>query len=517
MTRNFFSALTLLLISFLSAHSATIYVTQNGAGSMDGSSWADAANGQNLQNIIDNASVGDEIWVACGTYTPTTGTDRSISISLRSGVTLFGGFQGTENLLTDRDLTCGSCTLLSGEIGAAGDSDNSYTVVWAESVDSTALLDGFWISGGNDDRTPTSAGNGLGGGLYNHGYGVTGFAHPTIRNCIFSGNQASWGGGAFNNGYDQGNAEPTYINCIFYDNYAYIEAGGMDSYGVGGNASPTVINTLFYENASATNVGAMYAWGGNAGGNCHPVLINCVFANNTATNGYGGAFIADAQDENGGTSSGSCTVTLQNCIIWNNSASSGVGPQFYVRGSGAQVIATYSDIDMTGQNGPHVISGPGTGNINMDPQFQDILNGIGTDNCWLTQDDGLMPTVFSPCVDAGDPAGVYATDILGLSRITAGTVDMGAYEVLLNNGIEDGQAENSILAFPNPAKNWVTIRSRETLPSPLPKIKISNLMGQQMEAEQEIHPSEIRIHLGSLPAGVYQVQFGEKVIPLIKQ
>src|SRR5690606_20953219 len=94
-------------------------------------------------------------------------------------------------------------------------------------------------------------------------------------------------------------------------------------------------------NTSATNVGAMYAWGGN-GGNCHPFLINCIFTNNSALNGYGGALIADNQNDFNGSASGSCTVTLQNCIVRNNSAT-GTGPQFYIRGNaGAQVLATYS-------------------------------------------------------------------------------------------------------------------------------------------------------------------------------
>ena len=304
---------------------------------MSGSSWNNAAAGTSLQSIIDGAQVGDQVWVTCGTYT--AGAARSDAFSMRTGVEIYGGFQGNEQALDDRLFSCGPCSILSAEIGAAGTTDNCYNVIYNAQLDSTAILDGFVIRDGYDDRSPTSDGNGLGGGIYNHGYGPSGHCDPVIRNCIFTNNSASWGAGAFNNGYNQGDSEPSYINCIFYQNHAFIEAGGMDSYGVGGNASPLVINTLFYENTSATNVGAMYAWGGNAGGNCHPVLINCAFVNNQATNGYGGAFIADNLDENGSASSGSCTVTLQNCIVWNNNSSTGTGHSFYVRGTGAQVLS----------------------------------------------------------------------------------------------------------------------------------------------------------------------------------
>ena len=365
-------------------------------------------------------------------------------------------------------------------------------MIWGEELDSTAVLDGFLIRDGNDDRSPTSAGNGLGGGLYVHGYGQTGFCRPTIRNCQFTNNMASWGAGAFNNGYAGGNAEPYYENCIFYQNHAYIEAGGMDSYGVGGNASPTVVNTIFYANTSATNVGAMYAWGGNSGGNCHPVLINCIFANNTATNGYGGAFIADAMDENGSTSSGSCTVTLQNCVLWNNSAT-GDGPQFYIRGNG-EVLATYSDIDMTGQTGAHVISGPGTGNLNTSPMFVDIMDAMGLDGCWLTSDDGLQLQSGSPLINAGLMAGAPATDILGAAR--DGNIDIGAYEYQTMLNLET--PAKGFQFYPNPTNGWLQL----TFDAPGEhQVAVYDLMGR-VYLQKQLQGSAA-IDVSQLASGVY--------------
>ncbi|MCF6361421.1 MAG: T9SS type A sorting domain-containing protein [Cyclobacteriaceae bacterium] len=426
-TKFFCLSIIYITLAFTVTAQTTFYVTPSGAGLMDGTSWGNAVSGQDLQTSINTAVVGDQVWVACGTYVPTTNTDRSISFAMKTGVAIYGSFQSTENTLEERNLTCGPCSILSGEIGNAGNADNSYTVIWNPSMDDTAILNGFVIRDGNDNRSPTTNGSGLGGGIYNHGYGSTGFSNPTIRNCVFTNNFAAFGAGAFNNGYNNGNSNPTYINCIFYANHAYNAAGAMDSYGVGGNSSPIIMNTLFYENTSATNVGAMYAWGGNAGGNSHPVLTNCVFANNSATNGFGGAFIADSRDESGGTTSGSCTVTLKNCILWNNTAT-GEGQQFYIRGTNSQVLATYSNIDMSGQAEPHIISGSQTGNLSLDPQFNDILNAIGLDGCWMTADDGLQLQQSSPCIDAGNNTDTYATDLLGNTRIMGGTVDMGVFE-----------------------------------------------------------------------------------------
>jgi len=421
--------LSILLIAFVIRAQTIRFVTPLGAGALDGTSWANAFSGASLQSAITASSVNDEVWVATGTYYTTTTTNRTISFSMNNGVVIYGSFIGTETLLSQRVLTNGLTSILSGEIGAAGIADNSYKVIYNQQLDNTAIIDGFIIEAGNDNRNPSNAGNGLGGGIYNHGNDPGGFCHPIIRNCLFRQNTASFGSGAFNNGFNNGNTLPTYINCIFSQNHALIAAGGMDSYAIGGGtASPTIINTIFYENTSAENVGAMYAWGGG-GGNSHPVLINCVFVNNMALNGYGGAFIADNLDPGGGgTSSGSCTVTLQNCIVWNNTAT-GAGPQFYVRGTGAEVVATYSNIDLTGQNFPHIISGVGTGNIDINPLFLNIALGAGVDGNWITADDGLQLQNFSPCIDVGDNTGVSLTDILSNNRIFNSTVDMGAYEL----------------------------------------------------------------------------------------
>lgn len=504
-TKFFCFCIIYIIVAFTITAQTTFYITPSGAGLMDGSNWDNAALNQDLQTIINTAFVGDEVWVACGTYLPTTNTDRSISFTMKTGVSIYGSFQGTENTIEERNLTCGPCSVLSGEIGNKGNADNSYTVVWNSSMDNTAILDGFVIRDGNDDRVPTSEGNGLGGGMYNHGYSNAGFCHPTIRNCVFTNNFASFGAGAFNNGYDNGNSEPTYINCVFYDNHAYIAAGAMDSYGVGGNSSPTIINTLFYENTSATNVGAMYAWGGNTGGNSHPILINCVFANNTATNGYGGAFIADSLDEDGITTSGSCSIMLKNCIVWNNTAT-GIGQQFYIRGTNSQVLATYSNIDVSEQPTPHIISGTQAGNISLDPQFNNILNAIGLDGCWMTADDGLQLQQSSPCIDTGDNANTYTTDILGNTRIIGGTVDMGTYESEVTLTIDAFSLNNLIQFYPNPVSNKLIITGKaETLN----QISIVNFLGQIVLTNDEsikLNPTIIIFNMQDLSSGMYFIR-----------
>lgn len=64
-----------------------------------------------------------------------------------------GGFAGTETLLSQRDWAK-NVTTLSGDwngkdtVGLANRSDNSYHVVFSNSADATAILDGFTIRSG---------------------------------------------------------------------------------------------------------------------------------------------------------------------------------------------------------------------------------------------------------------------------------------------------------------------------------------------------------------------------------
>src|ERR1700693_5589942 len=74
------------------AGAAVVYVKSDATGTINGSSWVNAFT--DLQAALAAAQAGDEIWVAAGTYKPTSGTDRTISFVMTSGVGIFGGFAG---------------------------------------------------------------------------------------------------------------------------------------------------------------------------------------------------------------------------------------------------------------------------------------------------------------------------------------------------------------------------------------------------------------------------------------
>jgi hypothetical protein len=414
---NFF-----ILLIALQANALTRYVTPSGAGLLDGTSWANAFSGSSLQAAITASTTGDEVWVMSGTYFTTAGNNRNIYFSMVNGVAIYGSFAGTETTLSQRVFTCGFSSILSAEIGVAGNADNSYHVINNSSLNNTAILDGFTVTGGhanfdllgNDPRS-------LGGGILNTGSN-SGLCSPTIRNCLFTNNTALFGGGIFNHGQNTGNANPVITNCLFIQNTATGGGGGIDNFGYNGNASPVITNCVFYMNTATDRAGAMYCWGGG-NGNASPTILNCLFINNSSVDG--GGIVSDRSNFVSGNS-GTANPTIRNSIFWGNTAS-GTGPQFYIIG-GAGFAATYSDIDISNQNIPHTITGPGTGNISIAPAFININNAIGADNCWLTNDDGLQFLSGSTGIDIGDNTGVPTLDIRNFNRIVNGTVDMGAYE-----------------------------------------------------------------------------------------
>lgn len=189
-----------------------IYVDKDAAGRQTGESWDNAYN--DLASALQAAGCDtslSEIWVSAGTYLPTSTDDRSASFELQSGLTIYGGFAGgTEVTVAERDIGLNP-TILSGDIGQPNmASDNSYHIVTADQVDSTAILDGFIITGGYaDGPVPSGAGilhysgsaevdNCTVVNNYSQSVGA-GLSHLagtlTVRNTSFSNNTTSTGNG----------------------------------------------------------------------------------------------------------------------------------------------------------------------------------------------------------------------------------------------------------------------------------------------------------------------------------
>jgi parallel beta-helix repeat protein len=314
---------------------------------------------------------------------------RTESFELISGLGLYGGFAGTETTLNERDWVNNE-TILSGDINEPGvlTIDNSYHVVIGAD---NASIDGFTIERG---QAGGSAPNNKGGGMYNDS------SSPTVSNCTFSTNGASYGGGMCS----AGNSSPTVSNCTFSTNSAG-SGGGMCN---AGNSSPTVTNCSFSENTGGDGGGMYNDAGGPTVTNCtfignyasygggmynnvsgSPTVTNCTFTENSADmlNGAGGVY--NAMDS---------YPTLTNCILWHNSCPATPAMWAQLRTRPTLTVDYCCVQDLEGDLG-------GTGNIGDDPLFVDP-NGL--DGYPGTADDDLRLSGGSPCIDAGDNTAVPA-------------------------------------------------------------------------------------------------------------
>lgn len=217
------------------------------SGTRTGQNWANAFT--SLQSALAlNCTGNTQIWVARGTYRPTTGTNRDSAFVMRNNQPIYGGFAGTETELGQRDWRLNE-TILSGDIGQSGNrSDNSHNVIFNNNngLNASAILDGFIIRDGQANKAEYARQRG--GGMFNLN------SSPTIRNCIFTGNFSSvYGGAVFNQG---ATATPTFINCVFSGNQAEFGGGIFNE-----SAQTQVFNSTFSANQIAGNGGGIYSYG----------------------------------------------------------------------------------------------------------------------------------------------------------------------------------------------------------------------------------------------------------------
>ncbi|TCO07767.1 choice-of-anchor Q domain-containing protein [Natronoflexus pectinivorans] len=227
--------------SFISIEATNVFhVTPSAAGA--GTSWSDAIH---LQGALNLATAGDEIWVAGGVYKPTNTADRSISFVIPDGVKVYGGFNGTETQLSQRNWYLNK-TILSGDIGQVSNhSDNSYHVVKiigtsSNPISESTKFDGFYIQHGNANGVGDFSN---GGGIYME------WASPIVMNVWLRNNVSSGVGGAV---YGDENSSPKIANCILVENQSNGDGGAVFS-----NGGLRLINSLFYGNTSSSGAGAV--------------------------------------------------------------------------------------------------------------------------------------------------------------------------------------------------------------------------------------------------------------------
>jgi Fungalysin metallopeptidase (M36) len=262
-----------------------IYVNQaNTSGTYNGNTWATAY--QNLEDAL-NASVvcaPTQVWVAAGTYKPTTTVNRDVSFVMKNNLAVYGGFPTTGNPTFAQRNTVNNITTLSGDIGIANDAtDNSYHVISnAAGLNNTAILDGFVVTNGNANGTGSF--RNVGGAILNNPAGASNICNPKIDNCLIKNNTAALNGGAVYNNGVSATASPTFTNCIFQNNTAVNGAAFYNDGGTSGVSNPSITNATFIENTASASGNVVYSTA--TGGSSITDFTNCIFWNNGGANSF---------------------------------------------------------------------------------------------------------------------------------------------------------------------------------------------------------------------------------------
>jgi hypothetical protein len=455
------------------AEAQPVYVDLNAPGpEHDGETWDTAF--VTIQEGVNAAGVGDEVWVADGVYLE--------NVVMGAGVGIYGGFLGAESSgyedsFDQRDYERNTAVIDGDESGSC--------VVLA--VD--AAVDGFTLTNG----TGTQGAEGTyGGGVYCIAIEDTG----SVENNIICGNSADNGGGIACD-YD---ASPYVLNNYIYDNEATDSAGGIGCYfsqalllynlvcgnsadstggiyflmsdgaaignlvldnsaedGHGGGigcceSSPELADNVILYNLASASGGGIACWsasspaisgntiahnaaedggGVHCGFDCDASLCSNVISDNVAMLDGGGIFCEEcfptvtnntiawnAAGRGGGIfcgEAGSPTVT-NNIVYVNFAAPEGGG--IWCHEDAAPVL---SRNDFWG-NIPEGYFGcdPADDDFFADPEFVDPYSGD-----WHI-------TSGSPCADAGDndAPDLCESDWEGEDRIINGTVDVGGDEYL---------------------------------------------------------------------------------------
>lgn len=297
-----------------------VYVRAASSGANDGTSWADAF--QSLQDALAVPGTNLELWVAAGTYRPSANLDPLASFALRTGVAVYGGFDGTETSRFQRDphahVTVLSGDLAQNDVVGSGRGwyastfdyyDNSCQVVTASGVAASAVLDGFTIEGGSAFDTTSTPQRVSGAGLQIDN------GSPTIVDCTFRHCMSYWYGGAV---LVLGGA-PSIRNCRFVENFVGDGWGGALYL-----ASPTpiaVADCEFRSNSARSSIGgaggALYVDYSQAA-----VVRGCTFVDNESRNGFGSA---RGPAFGGGIFGAGDGTLIERCRFFGNLANSGGG------------------------------------------------------------------------------------------------------------------------------------------------------------------------------------------------
>ncbi len=459
--------------------SGPTFVKSGGTG--DGSSWDSP---KDLAVALRDAMSGETILVAEGLYLPKydrtnnpplPGQEHKATFSLKSGVTVIGGFPDdlTGTISDDYDPSAYR-TVLTGDLEGDDDTDvhgivndvwglnggNANHVVSARNA-SDLVVEGVIVTAGHADAHEDTSAAGflaehatfrlvdcrfIGNSATNAGGLGLLSSEAELEGCLFSANRASNDGAAVYVRY----ATASLKACRFAGNISGESGGGLASY----YSETALEDCAFLDNETSGYGGAVLYYGDPVAGDSArvrrctfdgnvsgyrggaldldqeaPVVENCTFSGNRAGSGAALHSRCDSLEVTNCTFSGNDDggdgetlktfwgrTRLRNCVFWDETT---------------REIKFY-DPDATPVVSHCVIRGGTEGILAADPISEDhVISddprlGPLADNGGFTCTSVLLPG--SSALDAGTPVDTVSVDQRGVSRPRCGGFDIGACE-----------------------------------------------------------------------------------------
>ncbi|GAK89546.1 hypothetical protein JCM19297_1374 [Nonlabens ulvanivorans] len=464
-----------------------IYVDQNATGANNGTDWANAYT--SLDSALANGT-NVPIWVAAGTYTSSNGTGRDVSFKPGANAQIYGGFNGTETALDQRDFKT-NLTILSGDLNGDDDTtlsftnstrtDNAYHVI--QPVGEDVIIDGIIISDGHASGAAVNDKSGA---------AVYGSQSIILRNCIIE-NNVNYNSGTLQfsiNGASFARQFITIRKSIIRNNLARHSTVYYINMGSNKSANTSIDNNLIYDNLTEDNgsegglSGLFWFRGDNVASDQEIRLSSNTITRNrllaTGTNVTGDVIV------NATRISGVVLIRLYNNIVWDNLDENNA--EIQQLGIWTVGMSLANNVNSQFNLTALAFNGNASNNLTGNPLFTDIAN------------DDFTLMAASPAIDVGSlnltPATIVE-DLNGNMRILGTEIDMGAYEYDTTASLNDNN-QFSFSLYPNPTSNMITVAVEN---SAFAKANIYNLQGQLIASSQESS-----IQISDLTAGMYIIK-----------
>jgi len=439
--------------------STTIYVDLNASGLNNGTSWTNAYT--DLQEAIDCAEVGDEIWVAEGTYALNTESPVTCYLTpfrIRDGITLYGSLVSGASTTNGRDFS-NNATIFTGQ----GVADILISLSKNTPSNPLTVLDGFQFKDAGQAILSTTA-------------------NYEIRNAVFSGFSSDRG--VVQNFRSTAN----FVRSRFADNTIRYTGGVLFA-----QRSQVTVDACYFESNSSNgykNVAGCILYSDSS----QVTFLNSVFYDNSATRTEGIApFLAKSELE-----VINCTFH-DNTLDWQQTPNAFDSVWVYntiVRDYNTlkhlEEATTYFEINYSIVPAAYA----GTNLWDTDPQFTSAVLG------------DLSLTAISPAINTGN--NMYnntSADVVQHQRITNTTIDVGAYEycnpcvsakqpALAVTTVEKA---NEVRVFPSPTDGPIQISSNSLVIQDLTVFDAFGRIVLQQQPQQQIHT----VDLANQASGIY--------------